>query len=177
MAVKKYENSSQGQRSRSNVTNFQGLLAVTTRHSPTTLHQFLACSFRDFTRTDTPTYRRRQKQYLLIACIVHCSYSNCPNAVVEVVNNLRLPLINHNPIITFNPKLTSALTGGIWGQRCPGRLSGGNVPSPFSSSSVDKLGLLTSQGRVTTKLRCGGKYYTNFVANFVPFRAVTVKIL
>jgi len=38
--LKKYENSSQGQRSRSNVTKFQSLLAFTTGHIPTKLHQF-----------------------------------------------------------------------------------------------------------------------------------------
>jgi len=49
--IKKYENSYQGQRSRSNVTNFKTLLAFTTRHIPTKLHQFLTGSFRDFVRT------------------------------------------------------------------------------------------------------------------------------
>jgi len=37
----------QGQRSRSNVTNFQPLLAFTVGHIPTKLHQFLTCNLRD----------------------------------------------------------------------------------------------------------------------------------
>jgi len=70
--IKKYENSSQGQRSRSNVTNFQSLLGFTMGHIPTKLHQFLTGSFRDFVQTgrqtNAQTDRRRQKQYLLAAC-------------------------------------------------------------------------------------------------------------
>jgi len=66
-----YVNSSQGQRSRSNVTNFQSLLAFTMGHIPTKLHQFLIRSFRDFVRIGTHTHRytnrRHQKQYLLAA--------------------------------------------------------------------------------------------------------------
>jgi len=69
--MKKYETNSQGQRSRSNVTNFQPRLAFTIGHIPTKLHQFLISSFRDFMRkvrqTDRQTDRRRQKQYLLAA--------------------------------------------------------------------------------------------------------------
>jgi len=49
---------------RSNVTNFQALLAFTMGHIPTMLHQFLISSFRDFVRTDAQTHRRRQKLYL-----------------------------------------------------------------------------------------------------------------
>jgi len=49
---KKYKNSSQRQRSRSNVTHFQ-LLAFTVGHIPAKLHQFLISSFRDFVWTDT----------------------------------------------------------------------------------------------------------------------------
>jgi len=41
---KKYENSSQGQRWRSNVTNFQSLLALTMAHIPTKLYRFLTSS-------------------------------------------------------------------------------------------------------------------------------------
>jgi len=51
--MKKYKNSSHGQMSRSNVTNFQTLLVFTMGHIPTKLHQFLISSFRDFVRTDT----------------------------------------------------------------------------------------------------------------------------
>jgi len=47
----KYENNSQGQRSRSNVTNFQPLLVFTVGHIPNKLDRFPACSFRDFVRT------------------------------------------------------------------------------------------------------------------------------
>jgi len=50
--MKKYENSLQGQRSRSHVTNFQLLLEFTVWLIPTKLHQFLISSFRDFVRTD-----------------------------------------------------------------------------------------------------------------------------
>jgi len=53
--MKKYENSSQGQRSRSNVINFQPLLAFTTGHIPTKLHRLPTSSFRDFLRTDRRT--------------------------------------------------------------------------------------------------------------------------
>jgi len=53
--MKKYENSSQSQRSRSNVTNLQSLLAFTTGHIPTKLNRFLFSSFRDFLRTDKHT--------------------------------------------------------------------------------------------------------------------------
>jgi len=51
--LKKYDNSSQGQRSESNVTNFEPLQAFTIGHISTKLHQFLIYSFRDFMRTDT----------------------------------------------------------------------------------------------------------------------------
>jgi len=47
---KKSDNSSQGQRSKSNVTNSQPLLAFTIGHIPTKLHQFLISSFQDFVR-------------------------------------------------------------------------------------------------------------------------------
>jgi len=63
--MKKYENNDQGQRSSSNFTNFQSLLAFTVMHIPTKLHQFLICSFRDFLQRET--HRHRQKQYLLVA--------------------------------------------------------------------------------------------------------------
>jgi len=51
--LEKYENSSQGQSSRSNVTNFQSLLAFTMGRMTTELHRFLIGSFQDFLRTDT----------------------------------------------------------------------------------------------------------------------------
>jgi len=41
----KYENGSQDHRSRSNVTNFQSLLAFTMGHIPTKLDQFVNSSF------------------------------------------------------------------------------------------------------------------------------------
>jgi len=41
------------QRSRSNITNFQPLLAFPMGYIPTKLHRFLAGNFRDFVRTDT----------------------------------------------------------------------------------------------------------------------------
>jgi len=47
-SLNKYENSSQDQRSRSNVTNFQTLLAFTVVHISTESRQFLISSFRDF---------------------------------------------------------------------------------------------------------------------------------
>jgi len=60
---------SQGQRSRSNVTNFQSLVAFIMGHIPTKLHWFLTSSIRDFLRqTYSLTERRRRKQYLLAAC-------------------------------------------------------------------------------------------------------------
>jgi len=49
----------------SNVTNFQPLLAFTTGHIPTKLHQFVVSGFRDFLRTVTQT---PEKPYLLAAC-------------------------------------------------------------------------------------------------------------
>jgi len=52
---KKYENNLQGVRSRSNITNFQSLLAITIVHIPAKLHQFLIISFRDFVQTDAQT--------------------------------------------------------------------------------------------------------------------------
>jgi len=66
--VAKYENSSQGQRSRSNVSNFQSLLALTMRHIPTKLRRFPTKRFRDFVRADAQTDKRQQKQYLLATC-------------------------------------------------------------------------------------------------------------
>jgi len=54
----KIKNSSQGQSLRSNVTNFQSLLAFTMGHIPTKLHQFLTSSYRDFVRTDTAKDRQ-----------------------------------------------------------------------------------------------------------------------
>jgi len=53
MANKKYENISQDQRSRSNVTKFQSLLAFPMRHILIKLHQFPTSSFLDFVRTET----------------------------------------------------------------------------------------------------------------------------
>jgi len=67
--TEKNENSSQGQRS--NITNFEPLLAFTVRHIPSKLHQFPTSSFWDFVRTDAQTDRRGQKQYLLTAQLVH----------------------------------------------------------------------------------------------------------
>jgi len=43
--MEKYENSSQGQRSTSNVTNFQSLLAFTMGHIHIKLHRFPANTF------------------------------------------------------------------------------------------------------------------------------------
>jgi len=40
---------------RSNVTNFQPLLAFNMRHIPTKLHRFLTSSFQDFLQRDTQT--------------------------------------------------------------------------------------------------------------------------
>jgi len=57
LQVKEYENNPQGQRSRSNVINFQTLLAFTIGHSPTKL-QFPTSSFRDFLKTDRLTDRQ-----------------------------------------------------------------------------------------------------------------------
>jgi len=48
MVNEKYFNSFQGQRSRSDVTNFQPLLALAVGHIPSKLHQFLFCSFQYF---------------------------------------------------------------------------------------------------------------------------------
>jgi len=46
---------SQGQRPRSNVTNFQSLLAFPVGHIRTKLHRFLTSGFLDFARTDAQT--------------------------------------------------------------------------------------------------------------------------
>jgi len=56
--LKRYENSSQGKRSRSNVTIFEPLLSFTMWHIPTKSHQFLVSSFGDFVRTDKQTDSR-----------------------------------------------------------------------------------------------------------------------
>jgi len=61
-AIQKYENSSQGQRSRSNVTNFQTLLAFTMGHIPIKLHRFPTSSFREFLRTDAQMHRQTDSQ-------------------------------------------------------------------------------------------------------------------
>jgi len=53
---KKYENSSQGERS--NLTNFQPLLAFTIEQIPAKFHQFLISSFRDFVETDAQIHRQ-----------------------------------------------------------------------------------------------------------------------
>jgi len=50
--IKNTKNGFQGQRSRSNVTIFQMLPALTVAPIPTKLHQFLISSFRDFVRRD-----------------------------------------------------------------------------------------------------------------------------
>jgi len=54
--MKKYDNSSQGQTSRTYV--FQTLLAFTMEHIPTMVHQFMVSSFRDFVRTGAQTDRQ-----------------------------------------------------------------------------------------------------------------------
>jgi len=64
--VEKYEKSSQGQRSKSNVTNFQLLLAFTMTHMPVRSHQLLASFFIFYRLTDRQTDRHDQKQYLLL---------------------------------------------------------------------------------------------------------------
>jgi len=61
--IKKYENNSQGQSSRSNLAKFQSFLVFTMGRIRTTLHHFLISNFQDFVRTD----RCRKKQYLLAA--------------------------------------------------------------------------------------------------------------
>jgi len=73
-SLNNYENSSQGQRSMSNGTNFQASLAFTTMGNiHTKLHQFLISGFWDFVRkgrhTDRHTEKRRRKQFLLVACM------------------------------------------------------------------------------------------------------------
>jgi len=50
--MKRYKNSSQGRRSRSNVTNFQSLLVFFVVHIPTKIHRFPTGSFKDFVQTD-----------------------------------------------------------------------------------------------------------------------------
>jgi len=60
--LKNAKNSSQGQRSRSNVTNFQTPLAFAMGHIPTKLHQFPTRSFQDFVRTDRQTQRCTNRQ-------------------------------------------------------------------------------------------------------------------
>jgi len=55
LKYKKYEETLLGQRSRSNVTNFQPLLAFTTGHIPSKLHQFPTNSFCVDRQTDTQT--------------------------------------------------------------------------------------------------------------------------
>jgi len=52
--LEKYKNSSEGQRSESNITNLQSPLAFTMGHIPTKSHQFLISSFfLDSVQTDT----------------------------------------------------------------------------------------------------------------------------
>jgi len=58
--MKKYENNSQGKKSKSNLANFQPPLAFTMAHILAKLHEFLISSFRDFVWTDRCTDADRQ---------------------------------------------------------------------------------------------------------------------
>jgi len=83
---KKYLNSSQNQRSRLNIINFQTLLAFTMGHIPTKLHQFLISSFRDFVRTDAQTDRRHQKQYLLAEVMITKGFTSQLTCNTQVIS-------------------------------------------------------------------------------------------
>jgi len=85
---KKYGNSSQGQRPRSHVTNFQPLSAFTVFHIPTKLHQFWSVVFEILcgqTNTQTHTHTHTDaakailvcsiiKQYLFAAYVLQLTY-------------------------------------------------------------------------------------------------------
>jgi len=77
--MKKYENNSQGQRSRSNVTNFRPLLAFIMGHISTKLRQFLISSFRDFVQIDRQTDAAKDN-----TCSQH---SWCAGVVQDPVDN------------------------------------------------------------------------------------------
>jgi len=56
MNLKTYENSSENQGSKLNVTNLESLLVFTMGYILAKLHQFLIISFRDFVRRDAQTH-------------------------------------------------------------------------------------------------------------------------
>jgi len=55
-------------------TGTVGQLAFTMGHIPMKLHQFLTSSFPDLLQIDSQSDRRRQKQYLLAACVQVITY-------------------------------------------------------------------------------------------------------
>jgi len=61
VSLNRYEINSQGQRSRSNITNFQSLLAFIVGHVPTKLHRFPTSSFWNFAWGVSRTHRHCQK--------------------------------------------------------------------------------------------------------------------
>jgi len=98
--LKKYDFSSQGQRS--NVTNFQTLLAFPMGYIPTKLHQFLTSSFWDFLQTDAQTHRQTAKNN---TCSQHTWYTG---------NNLRWPI--RSVILSYRKVVTGLHTevSTIW---------------------------------------------------------------
>jgi len=84
--LKKYRNSSQSQRSKSNVTTFQPPLAFTMGHIPTNLHQFLFSIFRDFVQLQTDS---QTPPKTIPACSIHAGKN-------KITNNYKYTLARRN---------------------------------------------------------------------------------
>jgi len=87
-AIDKYENSYQGQRSRSNVTNFRSLLAFTVGHIPTKLHRFPTSSFRDFVQTDRHKQTNVAKNNTCLQHSWHVDNNKKKQIMADTVNEM-----------------------------------------------------------------------------------------
>jgi len=118
--IKKYENSSQGQRLRSNVINFQSFLAFSMGHIPTKWHQFLPSSFGDFVRTDTQPDRQTPPRTIPI-CSRRAAINFMTRRVVYSFLSLETSLVAMwvcmNPVLPVEPE-TIALCSAVWRVYC-----------------------------------------------------------
>jgi len=102
MANKTYENNSQGQRSKSNVTNLPPLRAFPVGHIHIKRHRFSTSSFRDFVRTD-----------IQIDTDIQMPPKTIPACNMRASNNLKSVYDTH--------------MHGVRGQRCKNRQTNNDI--------------------------------------------------